>query len=250
MMASDTARRAWTLRSFLDSLTLELDRALKTVALKGRTHRLTYTVRDLALDLQLFPEFDGDELRFTAARPGETGAARVSLQLGSITDRQILESTKEPPRKDDIAIELIDDLDPQVKRSLEKLGVSSVRDLETIEKQNIDLGKVADSPIDYGSLARMIQRSKRLKSAPRVKSASLADGEEGSVLTITGENLAGDVPESDFPRAYLDGREVRVRSASATAIELTIPGETTSQHPMQLEIALDPYAILRMNLAN
>jgi hypothetical protein len=248
-MASETERRGWSLRSFLDSLTLELDRAQRTLALKAWTQRMSYTVRDLALDLQLFPEFDGDELRFTTARPGETGAARISLQLGSITDRQIRESTREPPRKDDIAIELVDDLDPKVKRSLEKLGVSSVRDLEMIEKQNIDLGKVGDSPIDYGSLARMIQRSKRMRSTPRVSSASLVESDDGPVLTITGQHLAESAAESDFPRAFLNGRELRVRSASASTIEMAVPHESMSDDPMRLEITLDPYAILRMNLA-
>lgn len=248
-MASAAERRGWSLRSFLDSLTLELDRAQRTLALKAWTQRLTYTVKDLALDLQLFPEFDGEELRFSTARPGETGAARISLQLGSITDRQIRESTREPPRKDDIAIELIDDVDPKMKRSLEKLGVSSVRDLEMIEKQNIDLGKVSDSPIDYGSLARMIQRSKRMRAAPRVNSASIADADDGTVLTITGQNLATETGESDFPRAFLNGRELRVRAASASAIEMSVPHDSISDHAMRLEITLDPYAILRMKLA-
>ena len=40
-MASDVARKGWTLKSFLDSLTLELDRAQETLAVKGLTRRLT-----------------------------------------------------------------------------------------------------------------------------------------------------------------------------------------------------------------
>src|SRR5512134_3142523 len=96
----------WKLNSFLDSLILELDRAQDTLALKGINRRLTYTVRDLNLELQLFPEFDGRELRFTTAGPGESGAARIAFQLGSITDRQIRETTKEPPTKDDITIDV------------------------------------------------------------------------------------------------------------------------------------------------
>ena len=39
----------------------------------GINRRLTYTVRDLALELHLFPDFDGRDLRFATAGPGEKG---------------------------------------------------------------------------------------------------------------------------------------------------------------------------------
>jgi hypothetical protein len=247
-VASDAARKGWTLKSFLDSLTLELDRAQETLAVKGLTRRLTYTVRDLALDLQLFPDFDGEELRFTTAQPGESGAARVSLQLGSITDRQIRESTREPRRKDDLAIELVDDLDPKVKKSLQKLGVSSVGDLERMEKANVDLDKVTDEKIDYGDLARMIQRSKRRSLAPRVAGASLSSDGGRALLTIDGEHLAAANALPDFPRAVLGDQVLTVRSAAPSALVFEIDRAALPTEPTTLHIALDPYAVVRMNL--
>ena len=48
----DTGRaETWKLESFLDSLIVELDRAQDTLSVKGVTRRLTYTVRDVAVDL-------------------------------------------------------------------------------------------------------------------------------------------------------------------------------------------------------
>ena len=246
-MASDVARKGWTLKSFLDSLTLELDRAQETLAVKGLTRRLTYSVRDLALDLQLFPDFDGEELRFTTAKPGETGAARVSLQLGSITDRQIRESTREPRRKDDVAIEEVEELDPKVRSSLEKMGVTSVSDLERMENANVDLEKVGSEKIDYGSLARLIQRSKRRKTAPKVNSASLSDDGDRVVLTIAGEHLA-QVPDQEFPRAMLGDTVLAVRSAGPTAIAFEMDAAALPDKPTTLRIALDPHAVVSMNL--
>ena len=64
---------SWKLNSFLDSLILELDRAQDTLALKGINRRLPYTVRDLALELHLFPDFDGRDLRFITAGPVGVG---------------------------------------------------------------------------------------------------------------------------------------------------------------------------------
>ena len=114
------AAQGWSLKSFLDSLTLELDRVQDTLAVKSVNRRLTYTVRDVDLELHLFPSFDGEELRFTTAKPGETGAARINLQLGSITDRQIRETAGEPLTTADVAIETVEGIDERTKKSLKK----------------------------------------------------------------------------------------------------------------------------------
>ena len=84
--------RAWNLESFIESLIYELDRTQDMLALKGFDQRVTYTVEDMALDLQLFPVYTGDSVLFSTARPGESGASKVSIKLGSITDRQIRET--------------------------------------------------------------------------------------------------------------------------------------------------------------
>src|SRR5687767_12013308 len=97
-----TANHAWNLEAFLDSLIVELDKAQDTLSYKGITRRLTYTVKDVGLDLHIFPEFDGKKVRFVTAQPGDAGASKISIQLGSITDRQIKEAAKEPPTRDDI----------------------------------------------------------------------------------------------------------------------------------------------------
>jgi hypothetical protein len=255
-VASDGPRRGWSLRSFIDSLTLELDRLQDTLAVKGVNRRLTYTVKDLALDLQLFPEFDGEELKFNTARPGEAGAARISFQLGSITDRQIRESTKDPVRTDEVAIEAVEGLDDRTRKSLQKMGVSSVKDLERVEEHNIDLRKVGDEPIDYGKLAEMVKRAQRRTRQPQLHSASLVDDGGETHIVLEGNHLAPLVPRASalsaggarFPRAFLDGDEVPVRSASDRLIRLQVDESRLSPRGSTLQIAIDPYAVLRMNL--
>ena len=258
-MASTAARRTWSLKSFIDSLTLELDRLQDTLAVKGVNRRLTYTVKDLALDLQLFPEFDGEELRFSTARPGEDGAARISFQLGSITDRQIRETTTDPPSRDDVTLEVVDGLDSKTRKSLEKIGVTTVRDLERMEQKGVDVEKVSDDAIDYRRLAQMVQRARRRAEATTVRSASIVQEGGDTLLVIDGEHLGaarglsrassvGSGEEPSFPRAFLDGEEVPVRRATDTQLGVVVdearlrPGGTT------LQVALDPFAVLRMNL--
>jgi hypothetical protein len=237
----------WKLNSFLDSLILELDRAQDTLALKGINRRLTYTVRDLNLELQLFPEFDGRELRFTTAGPGETGAARIAFQLGSITDRQIRETTKEPPTKDDIAIDVVEDIDDQTKQELQRIGVTTVKDIERMEKGNVDL-KRASSSVDYTKLANIINRTRRRQNAPSVTKALLVSSEGMPQLSIAGSNLATAASAGEFPMAMLNDMPVRVVSATRDEVCLALESGQLRRGANQLKLMLDPYAVIALDV--
>jgi hypothetical protein len=238
----------WQLNSFLDSLILELDRAQDTLAVKGLNRRLTYAVRDLSLELQLFPEFDGRQLRFSTARPGESGAAKIAFQLGSITDRQIRETTKDPITKDDVAIETVEGIDDEVKTELQKVGVTSVKDIERMQRNNIDIERVSGAKVDYGRLANVINRAKRRSTPPTVFSASLAMSDQMPTLVIEGENLVLAGPPGDFPLAYLNGEPVRVVAASPRELRLAVPEDRVRGDSNELRVLLDPHAIMTVSL--
>lgn len=258
---AETGRRSWSLRSFVDSLTFELDQLQDLLAVKGLNRRLTYSVKDLALDLQLFPDFDGEELRFTTARPGEKGAAQISFQLGSITDRQIRETTSEPLTRDDLPIRSVEGMDPKTQRSLEKLGVKSVKDLERVEEENVDLEKMSDQPVDFRKLANMIQRARRQQQPPKVKTVGLSDEASTPSIVVEGERLAtafsaassGEAPSGEtprFPRAFLGNRELPVLEATEHRVRLGLDAESLSEAEasVPLVVVLDPFAVVRMNL--
>lgn len=238
---------AWKLNSFLDSLILELDRAQDTLALKGMNRRLTYTVRDLNLELQLFPDFDGRDLRFTTAAPGETGAAKIAFQLGSITDRQIRETTKEPPTNDDIAIDVVPDIDDQTRQELQRIGVTTVKDIERMEKSNVNL-KRAGGSVDYTKLANIINRTRRRQNAPSVAKALLVPGDETPHLSLEGANLATAASTGDFPMATLNALPVRVVSASAREVRLAIEPGQLRDGRNELRVVLDPYAVITLDV--
>lgn len=238
---------SWKLNSFLDSLILELDRAQDTLALKGINRRLTYTVRDLNLELQLFPDFDGRDLRFTTAGPGESGAAKIAFQLGSITDRQIRETTKDPPSADDIAIDVVDDIDEQTKQELHRIGVTTVNDIERMEKKNVDMKRVGSS-VDYTKLANIINRTKRRQSAPSVAKAMLVEVEDARHLQLEGANLAMASSGGEFPLATLNGAPVRVLSASERELRLGLEPGALREGANELRVALDPYAVITLDV--
>ena len=253
---------AWNLEAFLNSLIYELDKAQDTLSVKGLNRKLTYTVKDMEIELQLFPEFDGDRVRFTTARPGETGASKVAFQLGSIRDNQIREITRKLPSHDEIDLDDIDIPEPE-RQALKKLGIRSTEDLKhTVERRNVDLEKVTNNRVNYSNLANLINRARRRKRAPRVSRASLSEEQGKTVLTLDGENLALPpdalaledeelVMEQSwmaFPAAALNDEALTVIAASDRQLKLEVLPNQLQGQAKQLQVALDPYAVITMNL--
>jgi hypothetical protein len=238
-----TETTAWDLESFLDSLIVELDRAQDTLAVKGMTRRATYTVHDVALDMHVFPEYGREGLRFTSARPGDEGASRISLQLGSITDRQIREVASEPPRADDISIDQIEGLDEESQRALQRVGVRTARDLEKLDQREVDVGRVVSEKggADFSSMSDLINRARRGATPPRLSNASSVVTDRGQQLVVEGEDLVPPGTPAGYPVAVLDGRPVEVVEAGPTRIVLDLPSSLGSGDHV-LQVALDPYA--------
>src|SRR3954466_13972312 len=118
---------AWQLEEFVDSLVVDLDKTRETLAVKAINKPLSYTVKEVALDLNIFPSYDGEQVSFIQPEPGQDGASKVSIQLNSITDQQVPADTK-VPEAGATPIEQTD-LDKGTKSKLRRWGVSPVADL-------------------------------------------------------------------------------------------------------------------------
>ncbi|MDJ0702774.1 MAG: hypothetical protein QNJ46_05790 [Leptolyngbyaceae cyanobacterium MO_188.B28] len=240
--------KAWNLESFLDSLIFELDQAQDTLSVKGLNRKLTYMVQDMNLELQLFPEFDGDTVRFTTAKPGETGASKISFQLGSIRDTQIREVTRPPIQRGEVSIDEVDLPEPERKK-LKKLGIQSTEDLRrTVEDRNVDLSKVTKETMDYKGLAGLINKARRQERPPSVAKASLSSAQGDTVLTLEGENLAIAQTLDRFPAAVINEHPVEVLAADDKQLKLKLNQTQIKGRDNQLKVALDPYAVFTMNL--
>jgi len=256
MVKTRTAsKQSWNLESFLDSLILELDKAQDTLSVKGINRKLTYTVKDVALDLNVFPEYQKHGIRFTTAKPGETGASRLSLQLGSISDRQIHETTKQPLSADDVAIETLDEIDEDTKASLRKMGVTSADDLERMRERNVDIEEVvaekAESPqkVNYNKLAGIINKARRRRLSPSLSRISMQRALDGhELLTVQGQNLVVSQGFPAFPAAYWNDREVRIVAADHEHITLDMEPNQCASGAHQLHLVLDPYAVMSLEV--
>ena len=242
--AVDDRNRAWNLKSFMDSLIVELDRAQDALAVKGLTRPVTYTVKDVDVDLRCFPQYDGRSVRFRTAQPGQDGSSGLRFSLGSISAGTIRDSTPPPPGADDVRLDAIEDLAPEALEALEAVGVRSGRDLQRIAARGVDLRTATGnrSP-DYGDLAAMITKSTRRRLPPRIRAASLAIEDGVPVLHLDGENLCIDSAEG-YPYVLVDGQHVDVESAGPNRISLRSNTPTASRVAM----ALDPFALVTMEL--
>lgn len=236
---------AWQLEDFVDSLVVELDKTRETLAVKAINKALSYTVKEVALDLNIFPTYDGDQVRFVTAQPGEQGASKVTIQLGSITDQQV-RATSKAPTKSDTKIDRID-VDKKTKKQLRKLGVNSVDDLKQIEKRNVDLESVADNEIDYTKLNNQIQKSKRSENPPVVRSVSLSmDDAHQPILHIKGRNLA--VDPTFRPVAAMNGVLADVVSGDADEMKVRLGRQHTIGRDNGLILTFDPFAVVKVNV--
>lgn len=239
--------KEWNLKSFIDSLVVELDKAREVLAVKAINRPLTYTVKDVGMDLNLFPTYDGNEVRFMTAQPGQTGASKLSIQLGSITDQQIRQTSKEPITKDNISIEAID-IDPETKKSLRTLGVSSVNDLEKIERKNVDLEKLGSKKVSYKHLADMINKSKRGNRPPAVSKVSLSLTEGKPVLIIEGKNLH--VDDKFPPVAVVNQKLAHIIGSDTNQLRIALEPDNMRLGKNELVMTLDPYAIFKLEINN
>jgi hypothetical protein len=240
------ANKEWNLEDFLDSLVVELDKTRETLAVKAINKPLTYTVKDMAIDLNIFPSYDGDQIKFITAQPGQQGASKVTIQLGSITDQQVRATTKIRGMKNDTQLEEID-IDKDTKRKLRKIGVTSVDDLKQVENKHVDIEKVSDSTIDYKALANKIQKAKRAQAPPTVRSASLSvDAERQPYLVVSGENLS--LHAGYEPVALVNQKLARVVSSSNNEIKVQLDTEHGIGPDNELILTLDPYALVKMNV--
>jgi hypothetical protein len=239
---------AWKLEEFVDSLVVELDKTRETLAVKAINKPLSYTVRELALDLNIFPSYDGDEVSFVTAQPGQQGSSKVTIQLGTITDQQVRATTKTPGLKTEIDLSEVP-VDKQTRKQLRRLGVTSAEDIKQIESRNVDLKKVSDNSIDYAALANQIEKSRRGRNPPRVLSASLTRGDEDTnpLLVIRGENLA--VNPHFEPVAVVNEVLADVVSSSDKELCIRIDRE---QHRFardnEVVLTVDPFAVVKVRV--
>lgn len=236
---------AWRLEDFVDSLVVELDKTRETLAVKAINKPLSYSVKEVSLDVNAFPSYQDGSVKFVTAKPGEEGASKLSIQLNSITDQQVRATTKLRAIEGGESLDSAH-VDQDVRSKLRKIGVNSFDDLKELQARNVDLGAATDSDIDYGELARKIQKSRRSQNGPAIDAVSLSYQEGSPVLLVEGNHLS--IDPGFEPVVVVNGQlaEVLSRGPAHVSIALTAGQALTAEN--EVILTFDPFAVVRVNV--
>ena len=153
----------------IQALTEQLDKAQASMALKARVGKLpmTFAVKDVSLDLRAFVQVIDDDVYVRPAGPGDAGASSIKLALTTITKPMIEENAMSFQAEDpkfSLREALGDHINEQDQRSLERIGVRSIGQLN-------ELRQAAGADV-VARLARMpvnrLQQAMMAASAPRI----------------------------------------------------------------------------------
>lgn len=185
---------SWDLKSFVEALSAELDRAQDLLRVKALNRPLTYSVQDISLDLKVVAEYDGDTVIFRTASEGDV-VSTLQLKLGSITDRVVVETTKPPPkageRLEDMEIPVLDE---DTRRSLRKLGAETIDDVQRLGKRSVRIKTNRGDDIDFAALAAMMDQSRKPRRRPRIRRVASFSTPQGARLRVFGEDIAEVIP--------------------------------------------------------
>jgi hypothetical protein len=106
-----------------------------------------------------------------------------------------------------------------------------------------------EKKLDYGNLANVINKARRRKFVPQMSAAQGLPDAEGLDLKLRGSNfvLPG-ASDARFPIALLNGERVQVVTATHDTLHVKVPHRCLKPGANQLAIALDPYAVVNMEI--
>lgn len=226
------ANQSWDLTSFVEAITAELDRARGLSRVKSEAGLpLTYLVRDLVLQLKVFPEYDGRRVTFRTAGADDEGqgASELKIELGSATAPVVEQTTKAPPKTDELRIDDLP-LDQQTRDNLRNIGVESERDVQRLRNVKV---RTPRGEVDFERLAMLMDRaSAGPRRRPRIQQVvSFSRPGDGNRLRIVGDDL--DSVSGDDVR--YNGTPVQT-SIAADHVDITLPEPEDEQDDVRGEL--------------
>lgn len=133
---------SFLVEDFINAITAQLDRVQDALRLKAVNRPLTYALKDIALDLQVFVELDAQgNVRFRSSGANETGASTIRLGFTTITKPMIEENTISLAMTKGAHLEDLGLAEEEARR-LEQIGVRNAAQLQEL-KRSTDTKTVA-----------------------------------------------------------------------------------------------------------
>jgi hypothetical protein len=142
---------SFLVEDFINAITTQLDRVQDSLRLKAINRPLTYALKDISLDLNVFVEVDPQgNIKFRSSRPNEEGASTIKLGFTTITKPMIEENTVSLAMSSSPHLEELG-LGNDERKQLENLGVRNAAQLQKLGKQtggSTTISRLTGIPID------------------------------------------------------------------------------------------------------
>jgi hypothetical protein len=129
----------------------------------------------------------------------------------------------------------------QLEDFVDSLVIDLDKTRETLAK------RVADTDIDYRSLANRIQKAQRGNAPPMVRSVSLSHDDDGAQsLLVSGRNLA--VNPRFAPVAVINDGLAEVLSYDEGHVRIGLPPSHDFSTPTEVVLTCDPFAVFKVHV--
>jgi hypothetical protein len=227
---------AFLVEDFLDAVSAQLDRTQDSLAAKAKVRPLMFALRQFSVDLQVFVTMDSDgNVRLRSAAAGETGASTLKLDFTTITRPMVEENTVSLAMAQSPSLSEAG-LDPQQQRSLERIGVHNVGQLQALRESGsgVDgIARLTDGlvPADRLRAALKSGRPEIFHVAPVAPAPAAVPAEPAPAapllvpagtrrLQFSGRNLR---PGGLVPTVHLAGQPLEVSAAEDDGLVVHLP---------------------------
>jgi peptide/nickel transport system substrate-binding protein len=206
----------WQLADIVDAITAEIDHAEDTLALKSYARGMSFSIRQLSLDLQVAVRRDDNgQVKFRTAEPNSTGTTILKLDFAQLLKSQLGDDRRKLEQNID-------------RRPLDAIGLTSaeIAVLNAIAIYAVDdLHRYSQTAAMLSEVSRKtgIQdaRLRQVLGLPYLEALKPDRGLPGSTILLEGGNF-GAMPPSQAS-IYFQGVALEIVAWSNARIQVKIP---------------------------
>jgi peptide/nickel transport system substrate-binding protein len=206
----------WQLADMVDAIAAEIDHAEDTLALKSYARGMSFSLRQLSLDLQVAVRRDDNgQIKFRTADPNSTGTTIIKLDFAQLLksqlgdDRRKLEQNIDRRPLDSIG------LAPEEIRALNAISIYSIDDLHRYTQTAAMIGEVSrKTNINDARLRQVL-------GLPYLDELKPDRGLPGSIILLEGGNFGAVQPSQSS--VYFQDVALPIVAWSNARIQVQIP---------------------------
>jgi peptide/nickel transport system substrate-binding protein len=210
----------WQLADMVDAIAAEIDHAEDTLALKSYARGMSFSIRQLSLDLQVAVRRDDNgQIKFRTAEPNSTGTTIIKLDFAQLLKSQLGDDRRKLEQNID-------------RRPLDALGLTTaeIRSLNAISIYSVDdLYRYTQTAAMIGEVSRKTTigevRLRQILGLPYLEALKPDRGLPGSIVLLEGGNFGTEQPRS--ASVYFQGVAVPIVAWSNSRIQIKIPETAT-----------------------